>query len=296
MDRNSPDTYIETTAESLAATQAIVDHVQKLNNPLVTCVITPRFVPTCTSELMNGLGEIAKTHDLPIQSHISENVDEIKWVESLHPDCSSYSDVYDKHSLFNEKTIMAHGIHLSKAEIDLVLDRKVGLSHCPNSTYSLDSGILNVRHLLSRGVKLSLGTDVAGGYSASMLDAIRQTIIASKSKCFEEASVLQATNDDAKVVHAPINYTEAFYLATVGGAEVMGMEDQIGSFSVGKQFDAQLIDPEAPGSPFDVFARDSLRDIFQKFIFIGDDRNVEKVFVYGKMVVDRNDGRTSIFN
>ena len=115
MDRNSPDFLIEDTTQSLADTKAWLE-ASKVFGPLVKPVITPRFVPSCTSELMRGLGELAKEYDVPVQSHLSENHGEIEWVSALHPESGSYTDVYYEHQLMGQTpTVMAHCIHLSEA-------------------------------------------------------------------------------------------------------------------------------------------------------------------------------------
>lgn len=179
MDRNSPKTYCEETQQSLRDTRSFVDHVLGLRDPLITPVITPRFVPSCTPTLMRGLAKISDEHQLPLQSHLSENLAECEWVRSLHPDCKSYSDVYDKHGLYTSRSYMAHCVHCARPERDLVLQKGVGIVHCPNSNFTLASGVCNVREWLEEGHKVGLGTDVAGGYSPSILNAIRMARVAS---------------------------------------------------------------------------------------------------------------------
>lgn len=179
MDRNSPDTYCEQTEQSLRDTRSFVAHVLGLQDPLITPVITPRFVPSCTPTLMRGLAKISDEHQLPLQSHLSENLAECEWVRSLHPDCTSYSDVYDKHGLYTSRSYMAHCVHCARPERDLVLQKGVGIVHCPNSNFTLASGVCNVREWLDEGHKVALGTDVAGGYSPSILNAIRMARVAS---------------------------------------------------------------------------------------------------------------------
>ena len=128
---------------------------------------------------MRGLASIADEHQLPLQSHLSENLAECEWVRSLHPDCESYSDVYDKHGLYTPRSYMAHCVHCARAERDLVLRKGVGIVHCPNSNFTLASGVCNVREWLEEGHKVGLGTDVAGGYSPCILNAIRMARVAS---------------------------------------------------------------------------------------------------------------------
>ena len=111
MDRNSKDYYVETTAQSIADTEAFVKHVRGLGDALATPVVTPRFAPTCTPELMRALARISDRDALPVQTHMSENRGEIAWVAELHPECESYADVYKQHGLLHDRTYLAHCVH-----------------------------------------------------------------------------------------------------------------------------------------------------------------------------------------
>jgi len=273
MDRNSPDYYIESTESAIAETEQFINLVKRRKNHLITPIVTPRFVPSCSSELMLALGELANKYDVPIQSHISENKNEVSWVGQLHPDHNSYSNVYAAHGLLTNRSIMAHGVHLTDDELKIFKENEASVSHCPVSNFSLCSGTLCVRNVLEHDIKLGLGTDVSGGYATSMLDVIRQSIIAATSVHFNNAK------------YAPLSWQEAFFLATVGGSQVINMPDKLGNFLPGKFFDALIIDPYVIGSPFDVFEKDTLSQIFQKFIFLGDDRNIIEVYVNGKKIV-----------
>jgi guanine deaminase len=278
MDRNAPDFYIETTEGSLRDTQTFVNYVLNLHDPLVTPVITPRFVPTCTPTLMKGLGVIAKNHNLPIQSHMGETLEEYAWVRSLHPESTTYTDVYRNHGLLpSDGTVyMAHCIHCGSGERESMLKYGCGVVHCPNSNFTLGSGICNVQQWVGEGHVVGLGTDVAGGYSPSMLDAIRNARIAS-------VAVTQVSGkQNSKVVQDfRLSFSQLFYLATLGGARVVGMGNVIGNFEVGKDLDALVVDPEAIESPMTVYKHDDLLDRFQKFLFLGDDRNIIQVIVKG---------------
>ncbi|XP_062497419.1 guanine deaminase isoform X3 [Pezoporus occidentalis] len=207
------------------------------------------------------------------KSHISENEEELKLVENMFPAYQNYTELYDKNKLLTSKTVMAHACYLSEEELKLFSLRGAAISHCPNSNFSLRSGVLNVQKVLKNNVKLGLGTDVAGGYSASMLDAIRKTMMASNS--------LQIN----KVNETGLTLEEAFQLATLGGSQVLGLDDVIGNFEVGKEFDALLINTKASDSPFDLFSADNFEDTLQKFLYLGDDRNISEVYVAGRQVV-----------
>eukprot|EP00617_Octactis_speculum_P022942 CAMPEP_0185767222 /NCGR_PEP_ID=MMETSP1174-20130828/41832_1 /TAXON_ID=35687 /ORGANISM="Dictyocha speculum, Strain CCMP1381" /LENGTH=353 /DNA_ID=CAMNT_0028451299 /DNA_START=60 /DNA_END=1121 /DNA_ORIENTATION=+ len=304
MDRNSPSYYVEETEQGIEDVQSFVDYVHdtgklegrgrtQLNNgkgpasgDLVTPSIIPRFVPSCTSTMMHALGRISAEHQLPVHSHMSESEGEIAWVKQLHPASPTYGHVYHEHGLFHERSYMAHCVHCCPEERALMLRTKAGVVHCPNSNFMLKSGVCNVRQLLNEGIKVGLGTDIAGGCSSSMFDCIRQCIIASRTAFFgnrEEAGGVEAGSNDA-TSSAPINFGEAFYLATLGGAEVLGLKDVVGNFAVGKAMDVLVVDPNVPDSPFDLFGQESAGQIFEKFLFLGDDRNITEVYVNGKCI------------
>ncbi|XP_067424564.1 guanine deaminase isoform X2 [Emydura macquarii macquarii] len=267
--------YKETTDESVEETERFVRELLEKQYQRVQPIVTPRFGPSCTELLLSRLGDFAKARDIHVQSHISENDGEIKLVKQMFPAYKNYTDLYDKNKLLTSKTVMAHGCHLSDEELKLFSLRGAAIAHCPGSNISLCSGILNVRNVLKHNVKLGLGTDVAGGYSASMLDAIRRTMSVS--------NVLQI--NEVNKTQTGLTLKEAFRLATLGGSQALGLDDVIGNFEVGKEFDALLINPKASDSPFDLFAADTFEDIIQKFLYLGDDRNISEVYVAGKQVV-----------
>ncbi|RXM27579.1 Guanine deaminase [Acipenser ruthenus] len=188
-------------------------------------------------------------------SHISENTEEVQIVKEMFPDCKSYTDVYNKYNLLTNKTVMAHGCHLTDKELDIFNQRGAAISHCPNSNLSLCSGLLDVRNVLKHKVKIGLGTDVSGGYSPSMLDAMRRALDTSKALTIQTSG------------YETLTYKEVFRLATLGGSQALALEDTIGNFEVGKDFDAVLVSPSIPGGPFDVFAGDTFEVMYFSSLF-----------------------------
>ncbi|XP_061528179.1 guanine deaminase isoform X2 [Phycodurus eques] len=274
MDRNnSVKHYKETIQESLKETHRFIAELLEKKYALVKPVVTPRFVLSCSGALLRQLGQLAKNNNLHIQSHISENVEEVKIVKELFPDSDSYTDVYHKHNLLTNKTVMAHGCYLSDEELALFRETGASLSHCPNSNISLCSGFLNVRNVLNHKVKLGLGTDVAGGYSASMLDAVRRALDTSKLLTIKDTE------------HETLTFEEVFRLATLGGSQALSLDDQIGNFEVGKDFDALRVNVMVPGGPIDLFQHEEPKIILEKFLNLGDDRNIVEVYVAGRNVV-----------
>ncbi|KAJ7219426.1 Metallo-dependent hydrolase [Mycena pura] len=293
MDRNSPSYYIEPSAEaSISAAKAFISHVRQLPSnsdsaePLVQPILTPRFAITCTASLLKSLGGLAASDpNLRIQTHISENPNEVAFTTSLFPECSSYADVYASFGLLRANTILAHAVHLNDEEIELVAQTKAGISHCPTSNFNLNSGVAPIGIYLDRGIKVGLGTDVSGGYSPSILSAIRNASIASK------VVAMQHRGDPlkpAEFANKQLSVASLLYLATLGGAEVCNLEKSVGSFSVGKSFDALVVSVrDDAGNPamwgLDLTSR-SLGGRLEQFFFCGDDRNISRVFVQGKLI------------
>ncbi|KAK3735827.1 hypothetical protein QZH41_019925, partial [Actinostola sp. cb2023] len=276
MDRNAPDYYIENTQQSLQDTERFINYVQHKHNPLIKAVVTPRFVITCTDELLEKLAALSRKYQLPIQSHLSENIDEINHVLELYPDCEHYTGVYKQFGLLTDRSYMAHCCHVSIDEISMLSGHATGVSHCPSSNINLRSGFADVRLLENKNIKVGLGTDIGAGNSYSMLSVIQSAINVSNSIAIHN----NANNNE----YNPITHKEAFYMATLGGSKVLGLDKKIGNFEVGKEFDVLLVDAAAHDSPFDCFDGDDMDDVIQKFLYCGDDRNIKKVFVAGKCV------------
>lgn len=309
MDRNSPDFYIEDTSRGVqdacdfavrtlrrypagarlveaadADPTSIFRPERSLLNsphevPLVLPCVTPRFVPTCTAEMLTKLGVLSAKYGLPMQSHLSESTGEIAWVRELHPECSSYAQVYHQFGLLHTGAFMAHCIHSDDEERRLLLSTGCGVVHCPSSNFNLMSGVMDCRRFLAEGVKVGLGTDVAGGHSPSMLDAIRQAIVASTVTALRHKE-----GGSGEAGPAPLSYKEALYLATMGSAQVLNMDKVVGSLEVGKKLDVLVVDVDSPGSAIDCFGREDVEERVQKWLFLGDDRNLHAIYVDGRQV------------
>ncbi|QIW95149.1 hypothetical protein AMS68_000667 [Peltaster fructicola] len=286
MDRLSPDYYRDESVEcTVSDTQACINHVQKIDpqHELITPIITPRFAPSCSDDALKALGDLHRTTGLPCQTHISENVSECKLVKELFSSHDHYTDVYDQAGLLTSKTILAHAIHLSQDERDLIQKRDAKLSHCPASNTALTSGRAKVRELLNLGITIGLGTDVSGGYTSSMLSEAREAVFNSRHVAMDDG------------VDAKLSVEEALYLATRGGAKVVSLEDRIGGFEVGKDWDAQLVElGEVTDQELDqdaglveIFGDESWDDKLAKWVYTGDDRNTAAVWVKGRLVHQR---------
>ncbi|CAL8471103.1 g10645 [Coccomyxa elongata] len=465
MDRNSKDFYTKSLEQNIADTESFIASTRALGSALVQPVVTPRFVPTCSPELLARLGALAQQHNCHVQSHISESLDNDAFVAQLHPEVGGRdARLYDRAGLLTKRSVMAHGVTLTSAELALLAERGTAIAHCPLSNFFFADIPLDVLRCRQLGVKVGLGTDVAGGYSPSMLSAMRSAVVAAKAvrllrtdrarlaarprpaahagrpefaaqprlalandmaplpglapvpdlaarqrpaapdappaedrpsphaaatsaagrarpatdqginysksyvngpvpgscaaehaaaegqgtasgsplgfngnacdsgcgaECAEESwpngnagagpqlgSIISdgchsaatgnlcttppgctAEMPDEGTLQDPgcisvdglgtgeeLDYRGALWLATMGGAQALGLEDTIGSFEVGKDFDALMVDPTG-GACFDTFTGDTLVDVFQKFINLGDDRNIRAVWVRGGLVL-----------
>ena len=259
MDRNTCDTLCENTLDSINDTIEIINEYNN-KSPLVKPIITPRFVPTCSDDLLKILGKLAIKYNLPVQSHLSENIEEVKLVKELHPDSSFYSQVYDKYNLFGDTpTLMAHSIHLTTEDINLMSKKNVYAVHCPSSNANLSSGIMPLRKLLNNNIKVAFGSDISGGHSFSIFKSIVYAIELSK--------LLWAYNKEYDF----LSLSEAFYIATKGGGSFFG---KVGSFEKDYDFDALIIDDNKLN--FDNY---TLLERLERFIYIGDDRHIHHRYV-----------------
>ena len=267
MDRNGPAVLQEKSAEESAASTVrwLSDTVGKYQN--TRPILTPRFTPSCSDELMKKLAEIQKEYHLPVQSHLSENMGEISWVQELCPETSFYGEAYDQFGLFGGEgcpAVMAHCVHSPQAEIELMKKRGVYIAHCPQSNTNLSSGIAPIREYLDKGLHVGLGTDIAGGHSLSMLRAIADAVQVSKLRW-------RLVDDRLKA----LTFEEAVYLATMGGGEFFG---KVGSFQKDYAFDAVILDDSFYRHPQPL----SVRDRLERLIYLSDDRCIKAKYVSGR--------------
>ncbi|KAJ4993974.1 guanine deaminase [Stagonosporopsis vannaccii] len=296
----SPEYYRDNSvSQSVADSKASIDYIRSIDpkGAIVRPIVTPRFAPSCTPDCLTSIGRLAASEDTFIQTHISENKGEIALVKELFPSSKSYTDVYDTHGLLTPKTILAHAIHLSADERRTILARGSSISHCPCSNTAITSGCAPVRELLDEGHTIGLGTDVSGGFHPSILENVRHAIWTSRHLALQSA-----LGDKAK-----LSTEEALYLATRGGAAVVGLADRVGGFDVGMEFDAQVIDlgSVAPGGcnegvfesgPVDVFGWEGWSEMVEKWVYAGDDRNTTAVWVRGRLVHRTGRWREGVVN
>ena len=273
MDRDAPLKLREKDVPSAAAeTERFIKESAARGYRNTRPIITPRFVPSCTDALMEELGRIRKAYNLPVQSHLSENPGEVELVGRLEPEAAFYGDAYDRHGLFGRggNTVMAHCVYSVPEEVQRIRDNGVWIAHCPSSNMNISSGIAPVRRYLEKGIRIGLGTGVAGGTCESMFRAVTDAIQVSKM-------YWRYIDQEAK----PLTFPESFYLATKGGGTFFG---KAGSFEEGYAFDALVLDESAEPSARPLPVRDRLERAF----YLGLDRTgIEIKIADGQIIIDK---------
>ena len=274
----SPEDGVKKTKESVSYCRQVDPE-----GIIVQPIVTPRFAPSCTKGTLDMLGRLVEEENLKVQTHVSENLKEVKLVKEMFPNDESYVGVYDTSGLLTDRTILAHAVHLSKAEMTLVKSRNAKISHCPASNSALGSGFCTVRDYLDQGIEVGLGTDMSGGFSLSILEAVREA-------CFVSRDVGFVNDGDSRF---NVGVTESLWLGTVGGASVVGMKGKLGGFEEGMFWDVQEIDlveydvDDFQSTKVDIFGWETWEERVDKWVWNGDDRNVKRVWVGGRLVHER---------
>ena len=270
MDRNCPDYLREESAEEsgIQTVEWIKDVLHKKYQNTMP-ILTPRFTPSCSDELMENLKKIQMYYQIPVQSHLSENPGEIAWVKELCPNTHFYGEAYSQFGLFGGDcpTIMAHCVHSSDEEIALMKKQGVYIAHCPQSNTNLASGIAPARRYLDEGLHIGLGSDIAGGTSVSILRAMADAIQVSK---------LYWRLVDLSM--KPLTVEEAFYMGTEGGGSFFG---KVGNFKEGYEFDAVVLNDSTIPTPLKLSPKDRL----ERLIYLSDDRNITAKYVAGRKIL-----------
>jgi guanine deaminase len=268
MNRNCPEGLTETADEMVKGYEQLMADAGTISpSGLVRPIVTPRFVPSCTSDMLRACGEIASKYQLPVQSHLSENKDEIAWVAELEPDSTCYGDAYDRYGLFGQTpTVMAHCVWTDGEELELMKRRGVMVAHCPTSNLNLASGMAPVRMFLEEGIPVGLGSDISGGHDLSIFRMMVYAIQVSKM-CYQQ-------HHDRPF----LSLSEAFWIATKSAGSFFG---RVGSFEPGYDFDALVIDDSDLNHD-----NYSLLHRLERFIYLGDDRQIESRFCCGKEIAE----------
>jgi guanine deaminase len=276
MDRHAPDFLTDTAETSYQETKQLIQKWHKRERLLYA--VTPRFAITSTNEQLQLAGKLlAEFPDVYLHTHISENIDEIAFVKELFPDSKGYLDVYDRAGLVGDRSVFAHGVHLTDAEFERLSQAQSAIAFCPTSNLFLGSGLFDLEKAKSveHPVKVGLGTDIGGGTSFSML---------------------QTANEAYKVAQLrrqKLSPFQTFFLATLGGAKALCLEDKLGNFDVGKEADFVVLDMQSTAimslrNPERIaLSIEEIADRAFSLAIMGDDRAVRATYIMGELAHER---------
>lgn len=269
MDRNAPEYLLDRDAkQSYDESRALLEKWH--GRGLLRYAVTPRFAPTSTPQQLEYAGQLKR--EFPgvwVHTHISENRNEVQWVQELFPE-AEYADVYDRYGLLGERTVLAHGVWLTAEELDLLSRRGSRIAHCPNSNLFLGSGLFPLHRILEAGVLVGLGSDIGAGTTPSLFNAMADAY-----------KVQQVQSVSLSPFHL-------WYLATLGGARALTLDGETGSLESGKSADFLVLDLHAtPLLAMRTGRASSAEDLLAGLIFMGDDRAVARSFIAGRCVSER---------
>jgi len=267
----------ESAAVGVAASRASIDAITALEDPrqLVRPIITPRFIPACTDELMEGLGQLAAETGHLTQTHCSEN----DWEHNHVLERCGVHDAFalDGFGLLRRSTVLAHGCLLSDDDFAVIAERGAGVAHCPLSNTYFGDAVFPARRALDAGVHVGLGTDIAGGPTASLLAESAGAV--NVSRHLENGVDQTIPGDERGVDNSRIDAITAFYLATMGGAELLGAP--VGLLEPGRRFDAVAVSMNDIDT---VAGGDAPAQRFEKLVRLANRRNIKTVWVDGVQV------------
>ncbi|WP_108483070.1 guanine deaminase [Oceaniglobus ichthyenteri] len=266
MDRNAPDGLRDTAQSAYDDSKALIDRWHGVDR--LQYAITPRFTPTSTPEQLAALGALwGEYPDCLMQTHLSEQVDEIAWVGDLHPEARDYLDTYEAHGLLGARGVYGHAIHLKPREVDRLAETGAAVVHCPTSNAFIGSGLFQMAALKARGVSVGLATDTGGGSSFSML------------------RTMAAAYEIGQLAGTALHPAQLLWLATAGSASALHMADCVGTLAVGSE--ADIIALDLGSTPAIAQRAERAEDIWEAVfptLMMGDDRAIAAVWVAGQPI------------
>jgi guanine deaminase len=267
MDRNAPPSLCDKTEQSYSENEQLllaIDEKFRTNY-----ILTPRFAITSSEKQLEALRELKNKYpNTAVQTHVSENREEVEAVKNLFPSAKSYLDVYDNYGFLGKGSLMAHAIYLEEEEWQRLAETQTSIVHCPSSNLFLGSGLFNLQKCRDYAIPLALGSDVGAGTSFSMFKIAADAY---------KVAALQKMEFTAKY---------AFYLLTLGGAKALNQEAFIGNFEIGKEADFLVLDPMATDlMKARLSEANSIEEILFVLMMLGDERTIEAVYLQGKRVL-----------
>ncbi|WP_286978910.1 guanine deaminase [Pseudomonas sp.] len=266
MDRNAPDYLTDTPETGYADSKELIQRWHGKGR--LHYAVTPRFAPTSTPEQLALAGKLYQEFpDLYMHTHLSENLKEIEWVKALFPERSGYLDVYDHYQLIGPRSVFAHGVHLCDDECQRLAETGSAVAFCPTSNLFLGSGLFDLNKMEQHKVRVGLGTDVGAGTSFSQLQSLN-----------EAYKIMQLQGKK-------LDPFKSFYLATLGGANALYLDDKIGNFATGKDADFVVLDYNStPLMSYRMQQAKSFEEKLFALTMLGDDRSVKETFAAGVSV------------
>ena len=271
MDRNAPDALQDTVQRGYDDSKRLIETWHSRGR--LSYAITPRFAPTSSPEQLEAAGQLWKENPgTYVQSHVSENKQEVRWAASLFPERKNYLDIYHQYGLTGKRALYAHGVHLQEEELQCCHDTKTALAHCPTSNMFLGSGLFDVAAAKNkmRPVEVGLGTDIGAGTSFSMLVTLNEA--------YKTGQLRNVSLDALKL----------FYLATLGGARALSLEDKIGTLEAGKEADFVVLNTHSTVLMKERMNRvQSIQEILFLLTVLGTEETVEATYVSGRLVYNK---------
>lgn len=266
MDRNAPDYLTETPEESYQHSRDLIERWHGRGR--LSYALTPRFAPTSSPDLLEKVQALRTAYpDVWLHTHLSENPQEVAWVNALFPERNGYLDVYHHYRLTGRRSVFAHCLHLENHEWQCLHDTDSAIAFCPTSNLFLGSGLFNIKRSWQQGIKVGIGTDVGAGTTFNMLQTLGEAYKVGQLQQYR------------------LSAAEAFYHATLGGARALDLDQHIGNFAPGKEADFVVLDPAV--SALQKLRMGNCKDIWEKLFVLmtlGDDRNIVETWVNGRPV------------
>lgn len=266
MDRNAPDGLRDTAQSAYDDSKALIERWHGVDR--IEYAITPRFSPTSTPDQLAAMGALWAEHpDCLMQTHLSEQLDEIEWVKTLFPQARDYLDTYEEHGLLGARGLYGHAIHLEDRERHRLRDCSAALVHCPTSNTFIGSGLFDMEGLMAEGQRIGLATDTGGGSSFSML------------------RTMAAAYEIGQLRGRPLHAAELIWLATQGSAVALHMDDKIGNIAAGMEADLVVLDLASTPAIAQRAARaEDLWEAIFPTLMMGDDRAISEVWINGQRI------------
>jgi guanine deaminase len=274
MDSGAPDTLLSSVEQNITDSLELAHAWHGVDAGRLQYTLTPRFAGSCSAELLRQTGAVARTDGFRIQTHLSENRAELRYIQERFPNQASYTDVYHAYGILTERTVMAHSIYLSPQERRIMRAHNCSLAHCPCSNRFLQSGVMPLRQSMLEGFRVGLGTDVAGGFSLSLLNEAKEAAESSKT--------WNIMNPDEEL--ESVSAEEAVWLATLGGAQTLGLDKTIGNFAARKDADFTVFALDNVLPRQSVFASEC--QVLTRLIYGAGSGAVLKTFVRGQCVYE----------